>query len=312
MPNWPTKLIDAYRLATSPYRSWCLASRRRSGTVPVYVLFYHRVADCFGNGWTMGCDDFRRQIDWLEQNFEIVDLLEAQRRIRGGSNRRPTVAITFDDGYAENCEFALPLLIERRIPVTYFVTLEHAKNQTPFQHDVDNGQALPVNTIESLRALSISGIEIGAHSRSHLDLGQISDPHQIVDEVITSARELEALVEQKIRYFAFPFGKLENLNGTAFQLLKREGFLGGCTTIQTWNEIGGDDFQIARIHGDPNFARFRNWLTYDPRLAKAELFDYQSASLDEPPIQVPAGRAVFPSTVVTTPTSENVSNPAGF
>ncbi len=86
-------------------------------------------------------------IDWFEENFQIVDLQECQRRISSGFNTRPTLSITFDDGYSENCDFALPLLIERRIPVTYFVTTSNIFQQKPFAHDVEAGFPLPVNTI---------------------------------------------------------------------------------------------------------------------------------------------------------------------
>eukprot|EP01047_Picozoa_sp_COSAG01_P079740 COSAG01_NODE_15243_length_1358_cov_1.042891_2_plen_50_part_01 len=44
----------------------------RSGQVPVLALFYHRVADDHPNPWTIRCDDFQRQIDWLQDHFEIV------------------------------------------------------------------------------------------------------------------------------------------------------------------------------------------------------------------------------------------------
>ena len=161
-------------------------------------LFYHRVADHAENDWTISCSKFQNQIDWLEQNFEIVDLEECQRRIRSGWNSRPTVSITFDDGYAENCDFALPLLIERRIPVTYFVTTYHTTQQQPFPHDVDRDMPLPTNTIESLRALDLAGVEIGAHTRTHVDLGKITCEQTLVDEVITASRELEAAIGRQI------------------------------------------------------------------------------------------------------------------
>ena len=223
----------------------------------------------------MSCQDFERQIDWLEKNFQIVDLEECQRRINSGFNDQPTLAITFDDGYSENCEFALPMLIERRIPVTYFVTTDHCTNQQPFDHDIEYGQPLPVNTIESLRALDLAGIEIAAHSRTHADLGKISDVDELVDEMITASRELEREIERPIRYFAFPYGQTQNLTALAFNILRKEGFLGACTTLGGWNHIGGDAFQISRIHGDRNFARLRNWLTYDPRLARIKPFEYE-------------------------------------
>ena len=170
MVSWRSNLIEAYRYSTLPYRAWQMRHRRNTGQVPVYVVYFHRISDTHPNPWTMSCRDFQRQIDWLEKNFQIVCLQESQRRIASGHNTQPTLSITFDDGYAENCVFALPMLIERRIPVTYFVTLQHTVHQQSFPHDLQLGTPLPVNSIESLRALDISGIEIGAHTRNHPDL----------------------------------------------------------------------------------------------------------------------------------------------
>lgn len=274
MPNWKLKLIDAYRMATAPYRLKQQRRMRRDGTFPAVTLFYHRVADHPQNDWTIGCDEFKKQIDWFQENFEIVDLEESQRRISSGFNDRPTLSITFDDGYAENCDFALPLLIERRIPVTYFVTTYHTKEQQPFPHDRESGTPLPANTVESLRALDMAGVEIGGHTRTHVDLGKITCEQTLVDEVITASEDLAELVGRKVRYFAFPFGQVQNLNPVVFSMLKEAGFLGVCSAYQGWNPIGGDPFHLQRIHGDPSFERMRNWLTFDPRMENTERYDY--------------------------------------
>ena len=249
----------------------------KTGQVPVYSLFYHRIANDHVTPWTITHEQFEKQIDWLQDNFEIVDLEECQRRIASGFNDRPTVAITFDDGYAENCEFGLPLLIERGIPVTYFVTLDNVVKQTPFPHDTAIDLDLPINTIESLRSLDLSGIEIGAHTRTHPDLGKTTDPLTLADEVIVASRELEELIGRKLRYFAFPYGLYGNLNSTVFQMLKEHGFLGACSAYGGWNEIGGDAFHIERIHGDPNLERIKNWLSYDPRIEHVRSYNYNRA-----------------------------------
>jgi len=276
MASWKSSLIEAYRVASWPYRRWRHLQRCRGGSLPVYSLFYHRVADTNLNPWTITHDDFQRQIDWFQENFEIVDLRESQRRIKSGFNDRPTLSITFDDGYSENCDFALPMLIERRIPVTYFVTTFHTVQQQAFPHDVERGAPLPVNTVASLRALDQAGIEIGAHTRTHPDLGRVTCPVQLADEVITSAREMEKLIGRKIEYFAFPYGQVCNLNPEVFEMLRKAGFLGVCSAYGGWNEIGGNEFHIQRIHGDPDFARIKNWLTYDPRIKTVERYDYVS------------------------------------
>lgn len=280
MFDWKSKLIQAYRIATLPYRKIRLFQMSQSGTVPCLVIFYHRVADEDQNPWTISRQAFEQQISWFQDNFDLVDLEECQRRIQSGQNQRPTLSITFDDGYAENCEFALPLLIERRIPCTYFVTTEHTTQQKPFPHDVERGKPLPTNSIASLLAMDIAGIEIGAHTRTHANIGEIKCENQLVDEVIAASVEMESIIGRKMRYFAFPFGQHNHLNRNAFAMLKEAGFLGVCSAYGGWNEIGSDPFHIQRIHGDPNFQRMKNWLTLDPRIGRVARFDYQGGSFD--------------------------------
>jgi len=249
---------------------------KANGTVPVLAMFYHRIADTHPNPWSMDFATFKHQICWMQERFDFLSMEEAQTRISSGKNDRPAISITFDDGYAENCDEALPFLIEQNIPVTYFVTTQHATEQIPFPHDVELGTPFPVNSIESLRALANAGIEIGAHTRTHLNLGATDDKHEIVDEVITATDELEQLIGRKINYFAFPFGHHENMQASIFHLLKQHGIKGICSAYGGGNEIGGDAFHIQRLHGDPNFARIQNWLTFDPRIENVNRFEYMA------------------------------------
>src|ERR1700742_4781618 len=155
--------LTAYYVATLPSRRCAAIQRAAKHREPVRVLFYHRIADDSPNAWTMTCTSFARQIEWLRARFDIVSLAEAQKRIRSGRNNRPTAAITFDDGYADNGRFAIPLLLKLGIPFTYFVSTDHVLRGKPFPHDVAAGHPLPVNTLAQLRDLVTAGVEIGAH-----------------------------------------------------------------------------------------------------------------------------------------------------
>ena len=319
MAVWKDRMIRGYRLATWPIRHGQHRMRVAQGTVPVWVLFYHRVADDDPNPWTISCDNFCRQVDWLQERFELVDLAEAQRRIASHQNHQPTLSITFDDGYAENNEFALPLLIRRKIPVTYFVTTNSVLEQKPFKHDLERNRKLPTHSLDSLRALAQSGVEIGAHTRSHPDLGAMHDPHRLADEVLTSARELAQALGQPIRYFAFPFGQRENLNRDVFAMLRQAGFEGACSAYGGWNDVGQDPFHLQRIHGDPNLERLKNWLTFDPRLARVQRFDHRGGHADPTLVQqalaaahsgkadVPQQAAPFPGSLLSGGLSDSTS-----
>ena len=141
----------------------------------------------------------------------FISLEEAQRRIAGGGNCRPAVSITFDDGYAENCVGAIPLLVKERIPCTYFVTVRNVLWGEPFAHDLVGGNSLPPNSLDQLRAMAAAGIEIGAHGYTHADLGQWPIP-ALRREVVTAGEELHAALGRPVRYFAFPFGLHANLS----------------------------------------------------------------------------------------------------
>lgn len=242
--------------------------------------------------WTISCDGFCDHIDWLESQFEFVSLQEAQRRIRDNDSPRPAVAITFDDGYADNGQFALPLLIRRRIPVTYFVSTDHVMNDVPFSHDEELGLNLARNDIDSLRDLAHCGVEIGAHTRTHLKIDDSISDDVLFDEVVSATKELEAAIDRPVRHLAIPFGKRANLDRRVFQLALDHGLEGVCSAYGGMNLPGRDAFHLQRIHGDPELSRLKNWLTWDPRVLRTSVdhprFDLVSNSTSEvTPIETP-------------------------
>ena len=258
-------LLGLYCGGTLPYRLLAAARRSAAGAVPIMVLFYHRVADSQPNPWTMTNRQFARQIRWLHRRFDLVSLAEAQRRICSGRCHRPTVSVTFDDGYADNCTGALPLLIDLGIPCTYFVSTHQVLDGVPFPHDVAAAQPLPVNTAAQLRWMVAHGIEVGAHTQSHADIGAIADPVRLAGELVTCKHQLEAAVNRPVRYFAFPYGQPENMTDEAFHLAREAGYQGICSAYGGYNFPGDDAFHLRRIHADPEMVRFRNWLAVDPR-----------------------------------------------
>lgn len=265
MQSWKRHLIESYRWATMPYRSLRAAEFRRQLNFPIGVLFYHRIADQHVTDWTMTREQFVTQLDWIAKRFEFISLSEAQRRLSRGQSPRPAICITFDDGYADNNRDALPLLIRRQIPVTYFVSLDHVVHDTPFPHDEKLGLDLPRNTLDSLRALAHCGVEIGAHTRTHCDFSKRLTDEQVFDEVVAATNELSRLIEKPVRYLAIPYGQREHLDPRVFQRARELGLRGVCSAYGGFNRIGDDTFHLSRIHGDPELPRLKNWLTWDPR-----------------------------------------------
>ncbi|MCO6047289.1 polysaccharide deacetylase family protein [Aeoliella sp. ICT_H6.2] len=255
-------LLSTYFHATIPWRLAMDRVRRFRSNEPVQILFYHRVADNHPNPWTIGHRAFEEQINWLARRFDVVSLTEAQRRIIHGKNRRPTAVITFDDGYADNMHFALPLLIRRNLPFTYFVTTGNVYSGEPFPHDVKRGEPLAPNTEGDIRELAMQGVEIGAHTRTHADLARL-EGQQLIDEIAGSKKDLESMTGREVQYFAFPYGQPRNLSPEGFRVALEAGFSGVCSAYGGYNFPGGDPFHLERFHADPDFLRFRHWLSVD-------------------------------------------------
>lgn len=273
MTLWKRPLLAAYYAASLLARKRAAAVREASGRVPVRILFYHRIADSFPNDWTMSCGMFERQIRWIEKHYDIVSLHEAQHRIRSGANRKRTACLTFDDGYAANCDFALPLLLKRNLPFTYFVTTNNVLRGDPFAHDLADGVALKPNSLAELRALAGAGVEIGAHTKSHADIGKLTGEQELHDEIIGSKQELEDAIGKPVRYFAFPFGLHANMSPAAFRVAYEGGFDGVCSAYGSYNFPGEDAFHLRRFHADPGMLRLKNWMTVDPRKFQVDEFD---------------------------------------
>lgn len=236
---------------------------------PITVLFYHRVADEYPNPWTIGVAEFEAQLDYCRTEFEVIGLDEVQRRLSTRRSPRPAVAITFDDGYADNFRYALPALIRHRIPCTYFVSTGHIRSGKPFAHDVEYGQPLPVNTIEEVQAIANCGIDIGLHTADHFDFSRSCTREDLRRQITDAKRELESwLDDQPVRYFAVPYGMPRQMRTAVFAAARRCGLQGVCSAYGAYNQVGEDPFHIKRVHGDPDQIRLRNWLSYDPRKAR--------------------------------------------
>ncbi|MCC7473781.1 MAG: polysaccharide deacetylase family protein [Pirellulales bacterium] len=265
MITWKNIALGAYYLATLGERRRAAAERVARYREPVRILFCHRVADTHPTPWSLSTKAFAAQVRWLRERYDLVTLSEAQDRIASGRNRWPTACITFDDGYADNLKFAFPLLLKHHIPFTCFVSTAHVSGGLPFAHDVQRGQPLEVLSRENLVQLARAGVELGAHTRTHANLGGEMPADRLHEELVGSKEELEKMIDGAVKYFAFPFGLRENLSAAAFRMAYEAGFEGVCSAYGGYNFPGDDPFHLRRFHADTDFMRFVNWMTVDPR-----------------------------------------------
>ena len=87
------------------------------------VLMYHQIADVGADpsGLAVTPENFTEQLSVLKDRCEVVPLREIQMK-RSSRSNRPRVAITFDDGYADNGEVGAPILEAAGLPASFFIT----------------------------------------------------------------------------------------------------------------------------------------------------------------------------------------------
>jgi peptidoglycan/xylan/chitin deacetylase (PgdA/CDA1 family) len=127
-------------------------------------------------------------------------------------------ALTFDDGFADNLERLLPLLTREQATATVFVVSGWLGGGHP---EEPRGRIL---TVDELKTLVATGIEIGAHTRTHPDLTKLSYEEALAEFKGCKA-DLEAIVGAPVEIAAYPYGEA---NAETVAACRDGGFRAAC------------------------------------------------------------------------------------
>lgn len=91
------------------------------------VINYHNIVTDDDSKTRPGTtfSDFKTQVTWLQRYFNILPLKDAIHDCRQATLKKPTICITFDDGYKTQKTLAADFLFENGIPATFFVSSGH-------------------------------------------------------------------------------------------------------------------------------------------------------------------------------------------
>ena len=157
--------------------------------------------------------------------------------------RRP-VLLTFDDGYSDLGRYALPTLAETGCAATLFVPSGRLGGENTWDEALQAGSHVVTHRLLDSRELaewSRRGVEIGAHSRTHARLPELS-AEEVTAEVEGSKHDLEEVLGTRVTSFAYPFGavdeRVRNMTASAFDA--------AFTIDEGVNALGTDPFLLRR------------------------------------------------------------------
>jgi peptidoglycan/xylan/chitin deacetylase (PgdA/CDA1 family) len=161
---------------------------------------------------TVSQDAFEKQIRFLKKNYKILSGADLQEWLNRDGNPVESkgakgVLITFDDGYGDNYTNALPILRRYLCPAIFFVSTGLINNDRQFEHDKKFYPQLSFRkmTWQELQLAMESGIDVGIHTETHANLGQISFVNAR-EEIEKSLEIYEAQFGRNGVIMSYPFG----------------------------------------------------------------------------------------------------------
>jgi peptidoglycan/xylan/chitin deacetylase (PgdA/CDA1 family)/GT2 family glycosyltransferase len=198
----------SYRAALAEAGSWEALHQEFAMRLP--VLVYHHIgpgkAAGIYPGLTISPPQFERQIRWLADHGYVgirpSDWLAWLRR--GTPLPSKPILITFDDGYSDTAQYALPILGAYGFRAAIHLVTGHLGG-TNVWDEVQGYGTLRLMTADQVRHWAGNGIEFGSHTRSHPDLRALNR-ERLSEEVEGSAADLQRITGVRPVSFAYPYG----------------------------------------------------------------------------------------------------------
>ncbi len=211
------------------------------------ILMYHHVARVPAGlralrGLYVSPGAFSRQMRLLRLlGYRGLSMSAAAPYLRGEIQGRIAV-ITLDDGYVDNLVHALPILQRHGFSATCYVVSASAGNCNHWDSE-RTGRRDPLMDMTQLRQWQLGGMEVGAHTRSHVRLTQCSDA-ALRDEVRGCRADLEAALGSEVSQFCYPYGDHDERVVAA---VREAGYLAATTTVRGRARAGSDPLRLPRI-----------------------------------------------------------------
>lgn len=158
---------------------WLSPQGRNGG---LSILIFHRVLPSADPVFPDQVDaqDFDTVLKWVASMFTVLPLDEAVLKLQRGLLPKRSLAITFDDGYADNHTIAMPILQRHGMSATFFVASSF----------LDGGRMWNDTVIEALRAAPMETLDLNDLGLGTLLLRSMADRRQAIDRTLMGIKYL--------------------------------------------------------------------------------------------------------------------------
>jgi peptidoglycan/xylan/chitin deacetylase (PgdA/CDA1 family) len=159
-----------------------------------------------------------------------------------GERQGKVVGITFDDGYQNNLQYALPTLKKMGFSATCYAVSSMLGGQNSWDLGIGVAQK-PLMSKENFLEWLAAGMDVGSHTKTHADLTAISFP-SLVEEIQGSKIELESALGYEVRHFCYPYGRF---NDSHLIQVQKSGYVTATTTQRGRVKLGEEQLKLKRV-----------------------------------------------------------------
>lgn len=221
------------------------------------ILLYHAVTDAPGEHiapFSVSPAEFERQLDaLLEAGYRCTTF--GEHMARGAAAGEKVAVLTFDDGFADFAEHALPAMRARGVPSTLYVTTGWLAD-TPHRAPGPSDRMLSWSQLPELLE---QGVELGAHSHSHPHMDTVPS-RAVLDELRRPKELMEEALGRPVRTFAYPHG----YHGPRVRrLTERAGYESAAAVRNSLASPADHPFSVSRltVKRTTTPGEFASWLT---------------------------------------------------
>ena len=183
------------------YRWWRMPISKHYPRILMYHMISNPLPDSKGSKWCVAPQDFAKQMQYLHdhgwQAFTMSELMQHDKM------PPKSLAITFDDGFANVYEHAMPILQSLGLKSTHYLLSKSQTNDWDAEKGIPSEALLSVQQVKTMLATGL--VEIGVHGQQHRSLTTMT-ADRVVEELSQAKEALETRYGVTCRSLAYPFG----------------------------------------------------------------------------------------------------------